>query len=75
MKSLVIVGVALIAIGLVGLIYGGITYTKQSDTVDFGVAEVTFAEKEHLQIHPAIGGVVLVAGLIVTFVGLRRKST
>lgn len=73
MKSLVPVGLVLVAIGLIGLIYGGITYTKNKDTVDLGVAEVTFTEKEQLQIHPAIGGVVLVAGLVVTGIGLRRK--
>lgn len=73
MKSLVVVGLVLVGIGLVGLIYGGITYTKASDTVDFGVAEVTFEEKERLQIHPAVGGVILAAGLIVTVVGLRQR--
>lgn len=73
MKSLIPVGLVLVAIGLIGLIYGGITYTKNKDTVDLGVAEVTFTEKERLQIHPAIGGVVLVAGLLVTGIGLRRK--
>ena len=73
MKSLIPVGVVLIAIGLIGLIYGGITYTKDKDTVDLGVAEVTLTEKERLQIHPAVGGVVLVAGLIVTGIGLRRR--
>ena len=73
MKSLIPVGLVLVAIGLIGLIYGGITYTKDKDTVDLGVAEVTFTEKEHLQIHPAVGGVLLVAGLIVTGVGLRRR--
>jgi hypothetical protein len=72
-KSLIPVGLVLVAIGLIGLIYGGITYTKNKDTVDLGVAEVPFTEKERLQIHPAIGGVVLVAGLVVTGIGLRRK--
>lgn len=74
MKSLIPVGVVLIAIGLIGVIYGGITYTKDKDTVDLGVAELTVTEKERLQIHPAIGGVVLVAGLFVTGIGLRRRQ-
>ena len=75
MKLLIPVGLVLVVIGLVGLVYGGITYTKDKDTVDFGVAEVTFEEKEHLQIHTAIGGVVLVAGLLVAGIGIRRRQT
>lgn len=75
MKQLIIVGIVLITIGLIGLIYGGITYTKSKDTVDFGIAEFTVTEKERLQIHPAIGGVILVAGLVVTLIGLRRRRT
>lgn len=74
MKSLIPVGLVLIAIGLIGMIYGGITYTKDKDTVDLGVVEFAVTEKERLQIHPAVGGVVLVAGLIVTGVGLRRRQ-
>lgn len=75
MKSLIPVGLVLVAIGLIGLIYGGITYTKDKDTVDLGVAEVTLTEKERLQIHPALGGVVLLAGLIICGVGMKRRST
>jgi len=73
-KSLIPVGLVLVAIGLIGLIYGGITYTKNQDKVDLGIAEVTFSEKERLQIHPAVGGIVLVAGLLVTGIGMRRRQ-
>ena len=73
MRSLVAVGVVLIVIGLIGLIYGGITYVKDRDTVDLGIAHVTIEDKEHLQIHPALGGIILVAGLVVTGIALRSR--
>ena len=73
MKALVLVGIVLVVLGLAGLIYGGITYTKSKDTVDLGIAEITVTDKERLNIHPALGGIVLAAGLVVLVVGLRNK--
>lgn len=75
MKGLAIVGVVLVVLGLVGLIYGGITYTKDSDTVDLGIAEITVTDKERLNIHPALGAIVLAAGLVVLVIGLRGKNS
>lgn len=74
MKTLVLVGIILIVLGSVGLIYGGITYTRDKDTVDLGVAEITVIDKERLNIHPALGGIVLAAGLVVLVIGLRSKG-
>jgi len=75
MKGLVLVGAVLVVLGLAGLIYGGITYTKDKDTVDLGIAEITVTDKERLQIHPVLGGIVLVAGLVVLVIGLRNKGS
>ncbi len=74
MKGLVVVGAVLVVLGLAGLIYGGITYTKDKDTVDLGITKLTVTDKEQLQIHPVIGGIVLAAGLVVLVVGLRSKG-
>lgn len=74
MKGLVLVGIVLTVLGLVGLIYGGITYTKDKDTVDLGIAEITVTDKERLNIHPVFGGIVLAAGLVVLVVGLKRNG-
>ena len=72
MKRMVLVGLVLIVIGALGLIYGGITYTKSRENVDLGIAQVQVENRERLTIHPAIGAVVLACGLVVTWVG--RKS-
>jgi hypothetical protein len=73
MKALLIVGLILVAIGLVGLIYGGFSYTKSRDTADLGLFEFSVEEKERVAIHPAVGAVVLVAGGVIVFTALRRK--
>jgi hypothetical protein len=72
-KSLVVVGILLVALGIVGLVYGGITYTKSRETSTLGPFSFTYEEKKTLPIHPAIGGVVLGAGVVVLIAGLRKR--
>lgn len=72
-KLLIPVGVILIVLGLIGVIYGGITYTKDKDRVDFGIFDIVVTEKEHVQIHPVLGAIVLAAGVVVVAAGLRRR--
>jgi uncharacterized membrane protein len=72
MKALVPVGIILIVLGIVGLVYGGITYTKSREQSSFGPFSFTYEEKKTLPIHPALGGVVLIAGVIVLLAGRRR---
>jgi hypothetical protein len=71
MKVLAIVGVVLVLVGLAGLIQGGITYSKGKETTKLGPIDFTFEKKEKLPIHPALGGVVLAAGVVVVIAGTR----
>jgi len=71
MKVGTLVGLILIVLGAVGLIYGGITYTKRRDTVALGPLEVTATEKQTIPISPIIGGILLVAGVAVVFATKR----
>jgi len=73
MKPLTIVGLILVALGLAGLLFGGITWTKSREKTDLGLFEVTLENKEHFAIHPAIGAVLLVAGGAVLWSGRRGK--
>jgi len=73
MKLLLIVGVVLVLMGLAGLIHGGITYSKGRETTKLGPIDFTFEKKEKLPIHPALGGVVLAAGVLVMVAGTRKR--
>lgn len=65
-------GILLIATGVVGVVWGGITYVKDRDTVDLGVAEVTVTEEGSVPIPPLASVCALIAGTALLFTGRRR---
>jgi len=69
-----LLGIILIVLGAVGLVYGGITYTKRRDTMHLGPFSATVREKETFAIPPLVSGVVLAAGVALVIVGARRRS-
>jgi hypothetical protein len=58
-----LIAVALIVLGLAGLLYGGFTYTREKKVVDLGSVEVTRQEHERLPISPIVGGLILISGV------------
>ena len=66
------IGIILIIIGVVSLIWGGITYVKDRDTVDLGVVKVTTEDKDRISIPPVLGVVALVAGGVMFGVSSRK---
>ena len=68
------IGVVLVILGLVGLVYGGITWTKRDKVVDLGPVQITKEEHKSLPLPPIAGGVCVVAGLIMIVAGGRRAS-
>jgi hypothetical protein len=58
-----LLAVALIVLGLVGVLYGGFTFTREKTVVDLGPVEVTKQEHERLPISPIVGGLVLISGV------------
>jgi hypothetical protein len=74
MRLLTIVGVLLMALGVAGLVAGGISWTKNREKAELGPIAFEVTEKEELEIHPAIGGLLLLAGMAVIVVGSRRRA-
>jgi hypothetical protein len=58
-----IIGVALIVLGVIGLAYGGISWTRNKTVVDLGPVEVQRQDRETLPVPPILGGIALVAGI------------
>jgi hypothetical protein len=68
-----IVGLILIVIGLVGLLWGGFSWTDERTIVDIGPIEARAEERETIPVPPIVGGIALVAGLVLMVVPSRRR--
>ncbi len=58
-------GITLIAVGLIGLAWGGFTYTTREKIVDIGPIHATRDEKHNVPLPPIAGAVALVGGIVL----------
>ncbi len=67
MNALKVVALALIAAGVLGLIYGGFTYTKNSREAKIGPLEMRMNQKQtvNVPVWAAVGAIVVGAGLLL----------
>ena len=66
MNSIKLVAVALIVAGVLGLIYGGFSYTKDTTVVKLGPLELTAKEKQTVNVPLWAGvGAIVVGGLLL----------
>jgi len=68
-----IVAIALVVLGIVALLYGGITYTKREKILDIGPIEATTQTRETIPLPPVLGALAIVGG-IALYVVAGRKS-
>lgn len=59
------VGVILIVLGVVGLAWGGITYTTSRKVVDLGPIQASREKQHTIPIPPIAGAVALIGGVVV----------
>lgn len=72
MKPAGIVGIILIAIGIIALAYGGFTYTKREKIIDAGPLQVSADREKTVLFPPILGGICLVGGIILVIVGNKK---
>jgi len=56
-------GIALVALGVIALTYGGIGYNKNTPVLDVGGIKATATEHKSIPIAPVVGGVFLIGGV------------
>lgn len=68
MNSIKIVAIALIVAGVLALLYGGFSYTKETHDVKLGPIEFSVKEKQTVNIPIWAGvGAIAVGGLLLVF--------
>jgi hypothetical protein len=74
MKPSAIAGIALVVVGVVALIYGGITYTSRETVVDIGPIHATADREKTLPLPPIAGIIAVAAGVALLVSGNRKRA-
>jgi hypothetical protein len=73
MKVGTLVGLILVVLGLIGVAYGGFTYSRQRQVAQVGPLQVTTREERTIPISPILGGVAIIAG-VALIIAVKRAS-
>jgi len=74
MKPMSLVGVVLIALGVVALVFQGITYTSRETVVDLGPLHATADRQKTLPLSPLLGIVAVAGGVVLLIAGVRTRT-
>jgi hypothetical protein len=66
------IALVLIVLGILGLMYGGFTYTKETHSAKVGPMEFSFKEKEHVNIPLWAGVAAIVVGAGMLFAAGKK---
>jgi hypothetical protein len=69
-----IAAIVLIAIGITALAWGGFSWTREKTVIDLGPIEAKTETRETLPIQPVVGGIALVAGIVLLVLPARRRA-
>jgi len=72
MKPTILIGIALIILGIVALAYQGITYTTREKIVDIGPLQATAEKEKTVPLPPLLGGLALAGGVVLVVVGSKN---
>ena len=67
-----IIGIVLVVLGVLALVYGGISYNKNRTVLQMGSVSVTATEHKSIAVPAVVGVVVLIGGVALLVVGKRR---
>ena len=73
MKPIALFGVVLIVLGLVALVYQGITYTSRETIIDIGPLHATADRERTLPLSPVLGIVAVAGGVALLVAGARTR--
>ena len=59
------VGVVLVVVGLLSLLYGGISWIRRDTVLDAGPIEISRGKRDYLSFPPILGWLALVGGVVL----------
>lgn len=73
MNPVKILGILLIVAGVVGLVYGSFSYTKETHDLDLGVIDLSVKEKERVNVPVWAGAGAIGVGVVLLLVGGKQR--
>lgn len=67
-----IAGLALVVVGIVALVWGGVFWTDRDTVIDAGPLTVTTTDREGVAVPPVVGGLALVGGIAMLVMSARK---
>jgi hypothetical protein len=64
----------LIVLGVVALIYQGISYTSRETVIDIGPLHATADQQKTLPLPPVLGALAVAGGVALLFAGARSRA-
>jgi len=64
-------GIILVLLGLIGVVWGGVTYTTREKVIDIGPIQATREKTHHFPLPPVAGIVLLAGGITLLVVGKK----
>ena len=74
MKTATLAGILLIILGIVSLVFQGITYKTEKNVVKLGPIQAEEETKKQIPLPPILGGISLVGGIALVAVGSRKRA-
>jgi len=71
MKTL---GFALVVLGIIALVYGGISYNRERTVIDLGPFKATATEQKNIPFSPVLGGIALIGGIALLLAPRKRSA-
>ena len=69
-----IFGFILVVLGLLALVYGGISYNRQRTVLDVGPFKAVATEQRNIPLSPIVGGIALLGGIILLVAPRKRLA-
>jgi len=73
-EDMKVLGFALVILGILALVYGGISYSRQRTVLEVGSFKATATEQKNIPLSPIVGGIVLVIGVVLLVVPRKRRA-
>ena len=68
------IGLILIIVGIIGIVWGGVSYIKSRDTAHLGSVDIVLEQKGRVSIPPFVGVAALVVGGLMVGLSYRKSG-